>query len=99
MVLADGGDKSGIHGSSGVSPGRADISQDIGDVVIAQGGPPGRHRAVVGNPVDLDRAGEPVKHGRDEWLTPAEAFERLPYEGLREAVRRAVAARAALRGT
>jgi lipoyl(octanoyl) transferase len=45
-------------------------------------------------PASFDCRRAPREHDRHEWLTPVEAYERLPYEGLREAVRRSVAARA-----
>jgi lipoyl(octanoyl) transferase len=45
-------------------------------------------------PATFDCRRAPREHDGHEWLSPAEARERLPYEGLREALRRAVAARA-----
>jgi lipoyl(octanoyl) transferase len=49
-------------------------------------------------PASFDCRRAPREHDAHEWLTPSEAFERLPYQGLRTALKRALAAAEAEQG-
>lgn len=50
-------------------------------------------------PASFDCRRAPREHDSHEWLTPAEAMERLPYAGLRHAVRLAIAQAASRRAS
>jgi hypothetical protein len=61
MGTADGCDEIWFHGSRVISPGGTDVSEDIRDIVVTEGGTPWWHGPVVGNSIDLDRADQAVE--------------------------------------